>query len=243
MEHRFTTLQRQCIYYLAHGKSDEETANLLAISVENIQEWKKIPEFAMELERRDSKLLQASHVEYEQPKKRWSVNKKQLVFIFVAIFGLLACVGIIGVFRFMGILSESQVSVDTEIKPRMEQFISYLEQRDISRAYNMFSDVTKDRVPIAKLKELTNGANFATVDQFESLDVRKWTITKRNSVGGELPAGTYIQMTGVITYTNNFNANYTALMRKEEGEWRIINFNIVAPPKKIEEYVKSTNDQ
>jgi hypothetical protein len=132
-------------------------------------------------------------------------------------------------------LSVGKVAVEkAPIEAVLDSFMKSMAAKDVQSAYGFFSPSAQKQFPFSQLQELTEGANFAVFEGYQSLSVQNTKIiTTGNVYHPDLPKEIDAPVTGVTFYDDGFQGTLDGTLEKVDGKWLIYRFNVVVPPDKI----------
>ena len=116
----------------------------------------------------------------------------------------------------------------------LDMLMKNMEAKDVESAYAMFSPRVQRKMPITDIEKLTQGNNYKVFEGYESLSVQNINLSAAANTNPDMPQGTVANITAVVSYSDGFMGNLTAVLEKVDGEWRIYNFHVNVPPDKFQ---------
>jgi len=116
----------------------------------------------------------------------------------------------------------------------LDTFMKNMEAKDVESAYALFSPRSQRQTPINDVEELTQDNNYKVFEGYESLSIQNLNLTAAANTNPDMPQGTVANVTAIVSYTDGFTGNLTAVLEKVDGEWRIYNFHVNVPPDKFQ---------
>ena len=138
------------------------------------------------------------------------------------------CIAIIGIGGF-NIYAEK-----APIETVLDAFLKDMAAKDVKSAYVLFSPRSQHQTPITDLEKLTQGNNYKVFEGYKSVSVQNLNLTAAANTNPDLPQGTVANVTEIVSYSDGFTGQLTAVLEKVNGEWKIYNFNVTVPPDKFQ---------
>jgi hypothetical protein len=117
-----------------------------------------------------------------------------------------------------------------------DRLLREMENKDAEAAYALFSTRAQQYTVLSDVKEMLDGDLYVHVEGYESVSVRDggsfsefWDVVSDDP---RMPQGTVAELVAVVKYEGGFEGTLTATFEREDGEWRVNNFNVTAPPSK-----------
>ena len=115
-----------------------------------------------------------------------------------------------------------------------------MSKKNANQAYALFSKRTQRQVPISKVEEALQGANFAVYDGYLKIEITSLTIGPQVNTNPDVPQGTVAKVAGTVTYEGGYKGQFQAILEQEDSEWKVDGLNVTAPPQKFEDYLKKS---
>jgi len=144
---------------------------------------------------------------------------------------LCLCVAIAALFIGQSILGVSREQA--VITPVIQEFMTAMEQRDTASAYRLFSSRAQRQTPISDLETLVDGENYILFEGYETAAISNTSITNSANTNPDIPQGTVATVNGIITYIDDIQGNFRAVLEKESDQWRLFSINVTVPPSKF----------
>ena len=106
-------------------------------------------------------------------------------------------------------------------------------QKDLEPAFELYSPRAQRQMTIADLDVLLQGNNYVLIEGYQSLQVVKLNIKAVANINPDLPQGIVAEVTGIVSYEDNFTGKFNAILEKVDGEWFLHYMNITVPPDKL----------
>jgi len=159
-------------------------------------------------------------------------NKKLWIVLGIAIgvvcLGSILCIALIATGAGKVMLEKAP------IESVLDAFMKDMEAKDIESAYALFSPRAQRQLQIADLENLIQGNNYILVEGYQSLSVRNIKLTAAINANPDVPQGTVATITGVISYDGGFTGQFTAVLEKADGAWKLYGINVTVPPNKFQ---------
>jgi hypothetical protein len=175
----------------------------------------------------DLDVLDNPPVQPEKPKR----NLK-LIFGIIAVV-LCSCLTIGGVTIATGLNRVS--SEKAPIEAVLDDFMQEMLAEDVDAAYALYSPRAQRQFPKTNLENLLEGNNYVLIEGYQSLTIGNLNIKAVVNTDPDVPQGTVAEVTGVISYENNFSGRFEAILEKVDGDWFLDGINITVPPDKLQE--------
>lgn len=111
-----------------------------------------------------------------------------------------------------------------------DAFMQAMTDKDLDGAHTLFAEDARREVKRSDLATIIDGPFFALFDGYLDLEIESWIFTdaslERRSVG----------LTGPVNYQEGYTGVYEFVLTEEEDAWKILAFNVVVPPEKINAY-------
>jgi hypothetical protein len=120
------------------------------------------------------------------------------------------------------------------VEATLDMLMKNMEAKDVESAYALFSPRVQRKMPITDIEKLTQGNNYKVFEGYESLSIQNFNLTAAANTNPDMPQGTVANITAVVSYSDGFTGNLTAVLEKVDGEWRIYNFHVNVPPDKFQ---------
>lgn len=156
-------------------------------------------------------------------------SRRKIIGIVIGILALcsLICIGVIGA----GLI---KVSIEkAPIESVLDTYMQNIVANDIESAYALFSPRMQSQMPKSDIEQMTEGNNIYLFDGYKSLSVQNINISATVATNPDLPQGTVAKVSGIIFYEGEFTGQFSAVLEKVDGEWKIFGLNITVPPNKF----------
>ena len=120
------------------------------------------------------------------------------------------------------------------VEAALDTLMKNMEAKDVEGAYALFSPRVQRKMPITNIEKLTQGNNYKVFEGYESLSIQNFNLSAAANTNPDMPQGTVANITAVVSYSDGFMGNLTAVLEKVDGEWRIYNFHVNVPPDKFQ---------
>ena len=120
------------------------------------------------------------------------------------------------------------------VEAALDTLMKNMEAKDVEGAYALFSPRVQRKMPITDIEKLTLGNNYKVFEGYESLSIQNFNLSAAANTNPDMPQGTVANITAVVSYSDGFMGNLTAVLEKVDGEWRIYNFHVNVPPDKFQ---------
>lgn len=122
-----------------------------------------------------------------------------------------------------------------KVKANITSFLRYVSDNDLDSAYLLFSSKVKETIPKDDFIRTMN-AFKAQYSGFESQEQTGFSIEK--NVGQP----TMFNYSGVITYDDGDKGNISAILVKDDGEWKIYNIEVSVGINRIEKFQQQNSN-
>lgn len=113
-----------------------------------------------------------------------------------------------------------------------DAYMQAMAAKDVETAYQLFSQEARREMGQSEFAGLLEGPLFALFDGYEDLDIGSWQINFN------YPEGKTVELTGYISYLENVEGSYEAILVEEDGHWEIYWFYVSVAPEKINDFAK-----
>jgi hypothetical protein len=120
------------------------------------------------------------------------------------------------------------------IETVLDTFMKTMELKDFDKAYALFSPHTQRRIPITSVEEMAQGKYYGLFEGYQSLVAQNVNLTAPLITNPFDPIDLVAKVTGTILYKDGITGKFTASLEKVNGEWRISDVNVSAPPEKFQ---------
>lgn len=122
-----------------------------------------------------------------------------------------------------------------QVQAVMNDYMQAMAAGDSAKGYIYFSDRVKAVRTAADLAALLSKVEQrALYDGFVSAEIITIQTSTVLETAPENPAGEVADVSGTIQYEDNFSGEFSAVLQKEGGEWRIHAIEISVPEEKID---------
>ena len=108
----------------------------------------------------------------------------------------------------------------------VESYMQKMEAKDANGAYELFSTFAKLHTPPTAVDQLLQEPNYSVFSGYEDATVS----TIRVNV---TPTKRLATVQGTVTYEGGISGTFSAVLEREEDQWRIQAINVTAPPSKF----------
>lgn len=120
------------------------------------------------------------------------------------------------------------------LEATLDTLMKYMEAKDVESAFALFSWRAQRQMSITDLEELTEGNNYVEFEGYESISLQNLNLTVgANFFNPDIPQGTVADVTAIVSYTDGFTGNLTAVLEKVYDVWKVYSFGVVVPPDKF----------
>ncbi len=120
------------------------------------------------------------------------------------------------------------------VEATLDTLLKNMAAKDVESTFALFSPRAQRQMVITDLEELTEGNNYKVFEGYESISIQNLKLNVAANTNPDMPQGTVANVTAIVSYTDGFTGNLTAVLEKVDDEWKIFNFNIVVPPDKFQ---------
>jgi len=113
-----------------------------------------------------------------------------------------------------------------------DAYMQSMAAKDVETAYQLFSQEARREMGQSEFAGLLEGPLFALFDGYEDLNIGSWQINLN------YPEGKTVELTGYISYLENVEGRYEAILVEEDGQWKIYWFYVSVAPEKINDFAK-----
>lgn len=164
-----------------------------------------------------------------QPNKS---NKKLWIILGIAAvvicIGSMVCVGL--VVNTFNKVSEEQGPIESVL----DTFMTNMAAKDTESAYALFSPRAQQQTTLDNIEEAITGNNYFLFDGYQSLTGQNLYISTAANTNPDLPQGIVAEVEGIISYDDGFTGQFSAVLEKVDGTWRIYKMNVTVPPNKFQ---------
>jgi hypothetical protein len=115
-----------------------------------------------------------------------------------------------------------------------DAYMQAMAAKDVGTAYQLFSQEARREMGQSEFTGPLEGPLFALFDGYEDLDIGSWQINYY------FPEGKTVELTGYISYRENVEGSYEAILVEEDGQWKIHWFYVSVAPEKINDFAKGS---
>ena len=170
--------------------------------------------------------LENPPVQPEKPKR----NLRLILGIIAVV--VCSCLTIGGVIIASGLNKVS--SEEAPVEAVLDQFMQEMLAEDVDAAYALYSPRAQRQFPKTNLATLLEGNNFVLIEGYQSLTISNLNIKAVANTNPDVPQGTVAEVSGVISYENDFSGQFEAILEKVDGDWFLDGINITVPPDKFQ---------
>lgn len=160
-----------------------------------------------------------------------SKKHKNLIIAGVSILILclcsIACVALIG-FGLYRMNSEKE-----PVESVLNDYMRHMVNKDVEKAYELFSPRAKRQIPISKIQEMLTGNNYFLFIGYQSLSVSNIKVSAVANTNPDVPQGIVANVNGVINYDGSIQGSFSGTLEKVDNQWMIDAIYITVPPDKI----------
>lgn len=151
-------------------------------------------------------------------------SRKRLVLLGgLLVLGILISIPICQfMFGFFGSFPEEMKNTSQVI----DEYLSAMAQKDAQRAYKVVYVNGNESIALADLEGLVNGNNYFVFKDYREHSFTGFEMTQVGSVK-------YAEISGDVTYETNFVGQFSAVLVKENGVWKIQGIHVFAPAEKF----------
>jgi hypothetical protein len=174
----------------------------------------------------DSEILNNSPMQPERPKRNL-----RLILGIVAVAAC-ACITIGGVIVAVGLnkVSKEKAPIETVLDNFMREMLA----EDIDAAYALYSPRAQRQFSKTDLETFLEGNNFVLIEGYQSLTAGNLNIKAVANSNPDVPQGTVAEVSGIISYENDFTGQFDATLEKVDEVWFLVYINITVPPDKVQ---------
>jgi hypothetical protein len=163
-------------------------------------------------------------------------SRRTIIIVAVAVLVTLClCIGLCFAAGGWGIVSGmiKAIQEQDDVQAVIDEFMRAMVNQDSETAYALFSTRSQKNTALSDVEKLLQGNNFALFDGYQSLSVTNINIKAAFNTNPDMPQGTIAEVSGTITYNNNFIGKFTSVLEEENDEWKLFNINVTIPPDKL----------
>lgn len=108
----------------------------------------------------------------------------------------------------------------------IDEYLTAMARKDVERAFQLLSDKAKTQTSLNQVETLVTGTNYFIFSDYRE---HAYTNFEMTQVGADKLA----EITGNVSYEGNFVGEFSAVLVKENGIWKIQAINVTAPAEKI----------
>ncbi len=165
------------------------------------------------------------------PAKAPKTRRNALLIAGVALVGVCLCLGVCGIVVWRSMTTV--VNETPEVERVIDEFMTSMEAKDAAAAYALFSTRAQRTVTLADGEKMLEGNNYVLFEGYRSVAVAQINISAKVNTNPDAPQGAVAEVAGNVTYTDDTTGTFTAVLEKEEGEWRLSGINVTVPPDKF----------
>jgi hypothetical protein len=121
----------------------------------------------------------------------------------------------------------------------VDAFMQAMSNKDVDKAYALFSRRAQRQMQLSKIEEMLKGANFALFDGYNKVQVLNTNISQAVNTNTDVPQGTVARINGIVSYEGEYTGQFQAVLELEDKIWKLHSINVTVPPAKFESYIKS----
>jgi len=142
-----------------------------------------------------------------------------LVLVILGILALPVCQFFVG---FVSSFPEESSSVAQVL----DEYLAALANQDAERAYVVVSRSAEAQLNLEILENLVQGNNYRVFEGYQEISFTDFELTQ---FGSDRSA----EVSGYVSYTDNYVGDFSAVLVKENGTWKIQMMQVNVPPDKI----------
>jgi hypothetical protein len=147
----------------------------------------------------------------------------------LVLLGALVLVGIVIAVPFCQFFASFLASMPEEIMSTervIDAYLNAMANRDIVQAYALVSPSGDASIAYSDLQTLTQGNNYALFQGYREISLSNFQMTQ---VGPDK----YAEITGNVLYEGDYVGEFSAVLLKANGKWKIHEFHVSVPPDKF----------
>lgn len=181
-------------------------------------------------------ILEANEIdaepEIQKPKKRILLR---VVTLLILISWVCGATGLAALF------TERHQSQDEQsaIMDVVDQYMRFMQVNNAEDAYNLLSLRQQQFVSLNDLEDQLNGKNHVPFEGYQSIRVKQFNIRSRMLSNVQLLPGLAAELICDVNYHGGLVGEITALLEKQDGEWKLSGIKIIAPPDKFRNVLRA----
>lgn len=169
---------------------------------------------------------------FATPPSQAEKPKRNLKLIFgIAAIVVCSCLTIGGAIVATGLNKVSDEKAPIEAV--LDDFMRDMVAEDVEAALELFSPRAQRQFSKTDLDALLEGNNYVLFEGYQSLMIGNLNIKAVANTNPDVPQGTVAEVSGIITYENDFSGRFVATLEKDDGDWFLFFINITVPPDKL----------
>jgi hypothetical protein len=120
------------------------------------------------------------------------------------------------------------------VEATLDTLMKNMEAKEVESAFALFSPRAQHQMSIADLEELTEGNNYKVFEGYESISIQNLNLGAAANTNPDMPQGSVANVTAIVSYTDGFTGDLTAVLEKVDGKWMLFNFHVNVPPDKLQ---------
>jgi hypothetical protein len=157
------------------------------------------------------------------------VLKKPIVFGCLALVGLCLC-GLFSVFALFFISFTPAEGEQDRWLALSNDYMQAMVAKDIDAAYGLFAREARREFSKRDMRTIVEGPLFAAIDGYSSLEIEVWEINY------DFQLGRSVNLAGPISYQDDYEGYFDAVLIEEGDKWKLLWFNATAPAEKFNDY-------
>ena len=119
------------------------------------------------------------------------------------------------------------------IESVLDAYMIAMENKDAKSAYTLFSPRAQRQIEVSTVQEMLEGNNYFLFEDYQSLSVTNINISAAANTNPDFPQGVVAKVNGVISYEDDIQGSFNAVLEKVDDKWMIHGINVTVPPSKI----------
>jgi hypothetical protein len=169
--------------------------------------------------------------EQEKPPKRTFLRVISLVVLLSWVIGV---TGLSALF----VDRKNTENEQTAVFAVVDQYMKYMQVNNAEDAYQLLSSRQQQITPISELEEQLTGRNHIPFEGYHKLRVKQFNIRTRLFSNMQLLPGMAAELIGEVNYIDGYKGEVTAVLEKQNGEWKLSGIKIIAPPDKFQKILR-----
>ncbi len=169
-----------------------------------------------------------------EPERKKSSRFLRIVALVVLLSWLIGATGLAALFVDRQNAEDEQPAVLAVV----DQYMKYMQVNNIEDAYKLLSNRQQSITSMNDLKTQLDGKNHIPFEGYRTVWVKQFNIRTRVLSNAQLLPGISAEVIADVNYQGGYIGEVSAILEKQNGEWKLSGIKIIAPPDKYKKVLR-----